>query len=99
MVSTIHAVCMHVNVCMYVCICRACCHALTLLTAFVNRTSHWDSTPPLHTHTHTHTLLVTYPAGVHNLHGMPGVIAAIGGSIAAAAAGESAYGALSYSSL
>jgi len=30
--------------------------------------------------------------GVHNLHGMPGVIAAIGGSIAAAAAGESAYG-------
>lgn len=30
--------------------------------------------------------------GVHNLHGMPGVLAAIGGAIAAAAAGESAYG-------
>lgn len=30
--------------------------------------------------------------GVHNLHGMPGIIAAIGGTIAAASAGESAYG-------
>jgi len=30
--------------------------------------------------------------GVHNLHGMPGVIAAIAGAIAAAAAGKSAYG-------
>jgi len=30
--------------------------------------------------------------GVHNLHGMPGVLAAIGGAIAAAAAGQSAYG-------
>ena len=41
---------------------------------------------------HGNPILPNAFEGVHNLHGMPGILAAIGGAIAAAAAGESAYG-------
>ena len=41
---------------------------------------------------HGNLILTNLSEGVHNLHGMPGVVAAIGGAIAAAAAGQSAYG-------